>query len=437
MNVIAVMPVKGRLPLLKHVIERLVRQGVKVICAGHTNEEKNICESSGAEFLTVETNIKLGAKWQLCVNRARSYKPDALMIMGSSDMVSDNWIETLSVKITEGYMMAGTEDVYYLDIQPRNKKRAIHWKGYVGPRKGELVGTGRMINSKALDLINWRLINPNIDLGIDASMMKNLMLTRHRFKKFIYTGKDQSCLSISTYKWANLHNFNAESSYPTSGTANVELIDNMFPEIKNLFNENNDQQIIIPYTVNVGNYDLPRYDMICFTDYNRFINSERNSRIYFILPHKFIDCDISILVSCEVQVKIPYEQFVKEWLGDADMALFKHPWRDCVLEEIKAAECRMKSTDELNILRAQGEHYRNIGIPEHIGNLPETAIIIRRHNDRVKRFCEAWWAEMCCHSYRDQCSFPVVLRDFPDLKVNFIEPDVRVHPYTEIGTHLK
>jgi len=188
--------------------------------------------------------------------------------------------------------------------------------------------------------------------------------------------------------------------------------------------------------VNIDNYDIPRDDILCFTDYNRFTNPERNSRIYFVLPHKFIDCDISILVSCEVKVKVPYEQLVKEWLGNADIAIFKHPWRDCVHEEIKAAECRMKRADELAILREQGDYYKRIGVPEHLG-LCETAIIIRRHTPKVNHFCESWWAEMCRWSYRDQCSFNKVLMEYPDIKVKYIEPDVRVHPYTEIGNHLK
>jgi len=340
--------------------------------------------------------------------------------------------------LQQGYAMSGTESIYFLDVQPKNQKRMFHWGGYVGERKGEPIGTGRMISRKALDLVNWSLFDINLSMGMDGSMLKHLAPAARYFKALVFNHPDLKCLSISTYRWENLHNYEKESCYPTSKSVDADaIIDEFFPEMHNLFNENKDSLNVIPYTVNVGEYDAPRDDIKCFTAYNRFTNNERNSRIYFILPHKFLQCDISILVSCGVKVKVPYEQLVEEWLGDADIALFKHPWRDCVLEGIKAAECRMKRVDELEILRAQGEHYRQIGIPEHMGNLPETAIIIRRHKDKVNRFCEAWWAEMCRWSYRDQCSFSVVLRDFPNLKVRFIEPDVRVHPYTEIGTHLK
>jgi hypothetical protein len=34
--------------------------------------------------------------------------------------------------------------------------------------------------------------------------------------------------------------------------------------------------------------------------------------------------------------------------------------------------------------------------------------IIKRNNEKVNRLMEAWWAEICRWSYRDQVSFPVV-----------------------------
>ena len=194
--------------------------------------------------------------------------------------------------------------------------------------------------------------------------------------------------------------------------------------------------LIIPYTVNVGNYDIPQEGILCFTDYDRFIYPERNARIYSILPHKFMECDVSVFISGAVKVKVPFEQLVEEWLGEYDIAMFRHPWRDCVHQEAIAAEGQIRHDDELVILHEQQAHYRLVGIPEHIGTLPETGIMIRRHNRIVKQFCEAWWAEMCRWSYRDQVSFPVVLREFPELKVNYITPDVRTHPYTELKEHI-
>jgi hypothetical protein len=637
MNIYAVMPVKGRLPLLKLTVSRLVRQGVNVVCAGHTEQEKDICTQAGAYFIMTPYDITLGKKWQMCVDFARTKNPDALMMMGSSDMVEDNWVKTMyKDMINYDAAMVGTQGCYFLDIQPGNKKEMIYWGGYTNYRRGEPIGTGRLVSRKALDLIKWKVFDITISKSMDRAMVKSLISVRDNFKELIHCNKDMKCLSISTYRWINLHNFNQEKEtanakvvdadkviselfsemdclfpndldhhrkysviiptlwYSRKIYRQIEIYDNstfideiliidndpkqrrdihsskirFIPQKENIYvnpawnlgvkeakndwviianddinvcrlsellvaaeNTNYDligadierckldsditfkehgseeerpwgwgcllivnknsyipipetlkiwcgddlrfnttknkasfggvridtvmgetvdrfrykatldrivyeqkyleisKASIVPYTAIIGDYDAPRKDLLCFTDYDRFTNAERNSRIYFILPHKFIDCDISILVSADTKVLIPYQQLVEEWLEDYDMVLFKHPWRDCVLEEIKAAETQIKRECEMNILRAQGEHYRKIGIPEHIGNLPETAIIIRRHNKIVKQFCEAWWAEMCRWSYRDQCSFPVVLQDYPELKVRYIEPNVRVHPY--------
>jgi hypothetical protein len=120
---------------------------------------------------------------------------------------------------------------------------------------------------------------------------------------------------------------------------------------------------------------------------------------------------------------------VKEWLKDADMALWKHPSRDCIYEEAVQAKGLFHPSETIRRdIDRQIEHYRQIGIPRHIG-MAECGVIIRRNKPIVNRFNEAWWAEICCYSQRDQISFPVVLREFPDLKVNFIKGNSRHHEY--------
>lgn len=638
MITVVIMPVKGRFPLLKLTIKRLVKQGCIVICSGHTEKEKEVCESVGAIFLMCHEETPLGKKWQICADKAKEFNPDGILIMGSSDMVQDGWCDELYKAIDKGYAKAGTGGCYFLDIQ-KDKYEACYWGGYSDERKGESIGTGRLIGKKALELLDYHIFDEWLDNGLDYSTHKKLESIEHHFKGVSFNHKGLKCLSISTYAWENKHNYRNECESPTARMVDPEEVFKLFPELRHIefdplysvviptmwksdkinrmievYNNcelvdeviiiNNDvsktfhfdskkvkyidqkenifvnpawnlgvkeskndrvilanddviierltelltkinesdfdligvnynaclineeiklnpcnemtwgygcfmifnksiykpineelkiwfgdniifsnaknpatfegvfvntkmgetinqgfkekaraeipvfeklypkaiklkHEVIIPYSVNVGGYDFPRTDnILTFTDYDRFKSNDRNSRIYFILPHKFLDCDISVLISGEISITIPVERLVHEWLGDADMALFKHPWRDCVHDEIVAAECRIKSPDELKILREQGKYYRKIGVPEHLG-LPETGIVIRRHNRKVIDFCNDWWAEMCRWSYRDQCSFSKVLLDHPDLKINYIEPDVRVHPYCKInGKHI-
>ena len=194
---------------------------------------------------------------------------------------------------------------------------------------------------------------------------------------------------------------------------------------------------IFPYTVNTGNFSKHlRTDYHCFTEYNKFTNSFRNSRYYFWLIHKVVDCDISILMHYNYTLSVSPEFIVNEWLQDYDICTFKHPIRQCVYQEIKAVRGRLKGQnqpqEELNILNEQERYYKDIGIPVNMGGIPENSIVIRRHNDIVKRFNEAMWAHICTWSYRDQIAFPIVKLDFPELKVNYIEPDVRRNKYCSV-----
>lgn len=235
---IAVMPVRGRGPLLKLTVSRLARQCSKVICIGSTPAEEKLCTIAGAEFLMIPDNICLGAKWQYGIDQASRYKPESIMIMGSSDMVQDGWVEAMNEELNKGYAMVGTEGIYFLDIQPRNKKRMCRWAGYSNGRKGEPIGTGRMISAKALDLINWQVINKSINSSIDHSICVNLYPVKDKFKELIHNVPNLNCLSISTYKWTNMHNFERECINEGSYIVDHdEIIKEYFPEMFNLFNE--------------------------------------------------------------------------------------------------------------------------------------------------------------------------------------------------------
>ena len=187
--------------------------------------------------------------------------------------------------------------------------------------------------------------------------------------------------------------------------------------------------------MNIGGYDAPRSDVTVFSEYDRFYNNARNARMYFCMPHKFMDDDITILLSGKSKLLVSPEYLVKKYLRGYDMAIIKHPVRDCVYTEAQAAKARIKHPDELKALADQAEHYQNIGFPEKAGMI-ETGLFIRRNNKKVNAFNEAWWAEVCRWSYRDQVAFPVVLSRFPELKVNFIDAEKKPK-YRENRPHLK
>lgn len=183
---------------------------------------------------------------------------------------------------------------------------------------------------------------------------------------------------------------------------------------------------IVQYTVNIGEYDPPRKDLLSLDDYDLFRNDARNSRAAKILSHKFIDADVSIYwdASRANVTGLSSEGLVSKYLGDYDIAAMKcSTGKDCVYQEIEGAKMRVKHDSEKRILDQQAEHYRKIGVPEHLGNLAGFQPLIRKHNKKMQAFNNDWWAEICRWSYRDQVSFPVMLWMHPEINVNWVNFD--------------
>ncbi len=176
------------------------------------------------------------------------------------------------------------------------------------------------------------------------------------------------------------------------------------------------------FTINIGNYDAQRTDILCLKDYDLFRNNARNSRALKILAHKWFDCDVSIYWDANKfnKTELTDKEIVDKYLTDYyDIAVQLSVKKNCVYEEIKEAKKRINDYEELHILQTQEDYYRASGFPENCGTLAGFQPLIRRHNERTQRFNEDWWAEICRFSYRDQVSFPVVLARHPELRVNF------------------
>lgn len=180
---------------------------------------------------------------------------------------------------------------------------------------------------------------------------------------------------------------------------------------------------IVEFTINIGEYDKPRTDIINVNDCELFRNNARNSRCIKILAHKYIDADYSIYYDANMMrsTHITKEEIIERYLADADICVtIRRRGRYNIYDEIESAKGRMIDKDEINILNNQAAHYRYIGIQD---NTPVYGFqpLIRKHSPLMESFCEAWWAELCRWSYRDQIAFPIVLQKFPDLKIRNIQ----------------
>lgn len=151
--------------------------------------------------------------------------------------------------------------------------------------------------------------------------------------------------------------------------------------------------------------------------YDRFIDARRNSRAQKILAHKYVDSEYSIYIDGNMSLLKPPEELIDKHLKDYDIAVYRHPTRDCIYDESIA--CVERRLDDPEVIIDQMKSYENAGYARHKG-LCECGVIFRRHTPKVEAFNNAWWAEYCVNSRRDQLSFMYVA-DKVGIRVNAIQ----------------
>ena len=134
--------------------------------------------------------------------------------------------------------------------------------------------------------------------------------------------------------------------------------------------------------------------------------NRRNAKVYKILPFAFLpDYDYFFWVDSTHRLETnPYE-VIDEYLNDTDVAVFKHPERDCIYPEGKIV--MDIKFDYPNLVEDQLAFYRDMCYPEHNG-LYELPVRLQRNTALTQRMGWMWWEQICMFSSRDQISFPFV-----------------------------
>jgi hypothetical protein len=154
-------------------------------------------------------------------------------------------------------------------------------------------------------------------------------------------------------------------------------------------------QLFSSNTWNVVNAPLQFEDDPIVTSRNHKINGIGSEHEFCI----YLDGSFQIVTDTFVE-------FMLEALSERDFAVFKHPWRDCLYDEVE--ECMSQVRHNSADLRAQADKYARCGMPKGFG-LWATGCFAYRNNDLVRSFRRGWWEEFLRTSRRDQVSFPFVV----------------------------
>lgn len=133
-------------------------------------------------------------------------------------------------------------------------------------------------------------------------------------------------------------------------------------------------------------------------------NPRLRARRHKLQPHLlFPEADVTLwLDGCLTPSENPVDIANYYLCGGAYLCAFEHMQRDCVYQEGRA--CIKLGKDHPDIINAVLTHYKLEGYPEHNG-LAETTAVLRRNNDVVNKFNDAWWDLLRNGSIRDQLSF--------------------------------
>ncbi|MEB3884952.1 tetratricopeptide repeat protein [Lyngbya sp. CCY1209] len=162
---------------------------LELLAVGSEGEtSRQVCESCGFDYLE-HPNLPLSAKWEYGLNRCADYDPDAVIIVGSDDIVSRGLIEFYDQKLREGLVFVGIKDGYFWDVM---SGQMMWWKGYgrLDTRRfGETIGMARCLARPLLDRLNfsaWKGLQINkrldrivtqklLDLGLQILDHENLI----------------------------------------------------------------------------------------------------------------------------------------------------------------------------------------------------------------------------------------------------------------------
>jgi hypothetical protein len=229
MKIIAPIPCFNRFPLVELTASRLKRQGVIPILIGHENEIKQIANDLNIEFIQAP-NVPLANKWNKGFMACKSYNPDGVMFMGSSDWCSDDYIQSVNENLND-FNLLGMLGCHFVDVA--ENIRLVHWPGYdQGMRHQEPIGIGRVLRFDFLNEINWKPFDDNLNAGLDWSMWLKVLNTNQKIGIFNQKPEIQ-LLSISTNKWSNKHKFNDHWNGKLKSTiCDIDLLKKEFNEIQ-------------------------------------------------------------------------------------------------------------------------------------------------------------------------------------------------------------
>lgn len=153
-DVVTIIAFLGRHQMMELNIKTLRKQTKKtgIILIGSSEEDTKWASSIANDdvYYLECVNKPLGLKWNVGVKYSKLFNPNAIVILGSDDLLSTNYIEYMYKHITNGIDLVGKSD---WNIVALNEFYEASYKGF------GLLGAGKIISKRILDELDWSIFD--------------------------------------------------------------------------------------------------------------------------------------------------------------------------------------------------------------------------------------------------------------------------------------
>jgi len=175
------------------------------------------------------------------------------------------------------------------------------------------------------------------------------------------------------------------------------------------------------------------------------LDARMKSKYFKLQAHRVLPAHYTHVVWIDANVEIKAPSFVEEIIGAGkfDIAVARHPFRNCIYEEAAFVVDGIASGDKYlaaryspEVMRIEADFYKKHGHPADFG-LWWCGLFARPINAQMNGFFDAWWNACLLWSSFDQNSFPFLARQFGIEIREMVWGDFYDNPTYKMHRHLK
>jgi hypothetical protein len=201
-NPVAVIATHQRVEITEQNIKSLLNQGIKVVLIVSLQNELENLQKMPITVKLVPNN-PLGRKWQKGVEIARKLGANPLLIVGSDDILSKDYLKKVLMKISLGFDVIGCTS-WFTFAQGK-----IYQCEYTNKNQNFPIGSGKAFSKRILDKIKWNLFNTGINKRLDD---QSYIITKNNGAK-IHLIREPEVLAVKG-NWTTMNSMEAYLKSP-------------------------------------------------------------------------------------------------------------------------------------------------------------------------------------------------------------------------------